>query len=260
GGGMSKLSLNDFYKTDIAEFTTYSHNPSDLFSISDDRIYYMLIDKDNNFWIATHGGGLNLFDRSEKIFTSFRSDKNKIGTLSDDRLMVISETKDDKLLIGTFGGGIDLFDPKTITFTNINKMNGMDCSDVYAIVDDSISGYWLSSNNGIFKLDYDLKSYVRYGLLDGLQSLEFNGGASFKSQDGLIYFGGINGINYFNPSEIKIDNFNAPIVITKIKLFDKEIKGAKTNLTFTKDENYFSFEFASLDYKKCGKNKYKFIL
>lgn len=260
GGGLSQLSLKEFYKTGVPKFRTYTHNPSDLFSISDDRVYCMMIDSKGNFWIGTDGSGLNLFNRDEKIFTSFNSGKNFKGNISDTRIMNIAEAKDGKLLIGTFGSGLDLFDPGTEMFTSINKMNGMNCSDVYCVFDDNFSGYWLSTNNGIYKLDYSLQSFVRYDLSDGLQSLEFNGGAYFKSDDGRIYFGGINGINFFNPKDINSDKFVAPVVITKIKLFDKEIKGEKKKLVFTREQNYFSFEFASLDFKNSGKNKYKYML
>ncbi|MBK7106538.1 MAG: hypothetical protein IPH62_14770 [Ignavibacteriae bacterium] len=257
GGGLSQLSLKDFYQKQIHEFTSYQHNPSNIFSISDDRVYCIYVDKKNELWLGTHGGGINQFNKKTKVFTNYKSDNN---LLNDNRIMKISETKEEKFLIGTFGGGLNLFDPETKSFTNINKISGIDCNDVYGIIDDNVSGYWLSTNNGIYKLDYDLSSFVRYGLLDGLQSLEFNGGSYFKSKSGIIYFGGINGLNYFDPKEIQIDKFAAPIVITKIKLFDKEIKGEKKELIFEKEQNYFSFEFASLDFKKSGKNKYKYIL
>ena len=104
---MSQISLNEFYETGVVKFITYIHNPSDLFSISDDRVYCMMVDSKRNFWIGTDGGGLNLFNRDEKIFTTFRSDKNLRANLSDSRIMKISEAKDGKLLIGTFGGGND---------------------------------------------------------------------------------------------------------------------------------------------------------
>ncbi|MBK8946733.1 MAG: hypothetical protein IPM32_15875 [Ignavibacteriae bacterium] len=257
GGGLSQLSLTDYYKNIIPEFRTFKHNPSDIFSLSDDRVYCIYSDKKNQIWIGTHGGGINRFDRNKEIFTNFRGEKNQPNNF---RIMKITETKDGNFLIGTFGEGLSLFNPKEKAFININKIANLDCNDVYGIIDDNNSGYWLSTNNGIYKLNYNLKTFVRYGLLDGLQSLEFNGGSYFHSKSGSIYFGGINGINYFDPNEIRIDNYSAPIVITKIKLFDKELKGEKKELVFEKDENYFSFEFASLDYKKSGKNKYKYIL
>ena len=39
-------------------------------------------------------------------------------------------------------------------------------------------------------------------MTDGLQGNEFNGNATFKSNSGELFFGGINGLNAFYPEEI----------------------------------------------------------
>ena len=38
---------------------------------------------------------------------------------------------------------------------------------------------------------------------DGLQSNQYNFGATFRSSTGLLYFGGINGFNVINPENLK---------------------------------------------------------
>ena len=93
-----------------------------------------------------------------------------------------------------------------------------------------------------------------------MQSLEFSGGAYYRGTDNTFYFGGVNGLNYFKPSDITLDNYSPAVVISRIRVFDKPIKGEHDNLVFDMDENYFSFEFASLDFKNSSKNKYKYIL
>ncbi|MCW8848703.1 MAG: triple tyrosine motif-containing protein [Melioribacteraceae bacterium] len=258
-GGLNKLNLNEFYNSSQAEFLKYNYHPTEINSISDDRVYSLFIDSKNVFWVGTNGGGLNKFDRVSKTFTRYKSAENKLNSLSDDRILTISEKKDGNLIIGTFGGGINLYDRKNDRFSRINDKLQLNCSDIYGILNDE-SGYWISTNNGIFKLNEELSSFTQYDLSDGLQSLEFSGGAYLKGRDGTFYFGGINGVNYFNPSKITSNNFIPPIVISRVKVFDKPIKGEKNKLVFGKDENYFSFEFASLDFKNSNKNKYKFIL
>jgi hypothetical protein len=166
----------------------------------------------------------------------------------------------NEILVGMFGGGLDKFNPDTETFENLNESILLNCSDVYGILKDSGNGYWISTNNGIYKLDQNLKSFRQYDLNDGLQSLEFSGGAYCIGMDGTYYFGGINGVNYFNPDIIRANSYLPPIVISRIKVFDELIKGERKNLVFGRDQNYFSFEFASLDFQNSKKNKYKFIL
>jgi ligand-binding sensor domain-containing protein/two-component sensor histidine kinase len=259
GGGLNKLNLNDFYSSGNAEFTNYIYHPEDMHSISDNRVYTMYKDSYNLLWVGTHGGGVNQFNPETQIFINYKSSVNQKNTISSDRILSIHEMKDGNLLIGTFGGGLNLYRRGDDVFESINEKFSLSASDIYGILSDR-NGYWLSTNNGIYKIDEDLNSFKKYDLSDGLQSLEFSGGAYFKGKDGTCYFGGINGINYFNPDEILLDDFLPPIVISQVRIFDRPIKGERQNLVFGRDENYFSFEFASLDFKKSNKNKYKFIL
>ena len=260
GGGLNKLDLAIFYNTGLAQFNSYLHNPAEMESLSDNRIYILYQDKIGDLWVGTHGGGLNKFDKQTETFTIFKSILNKKNTLSDNKIMSLHETENGQLLVGTFGGGLNLLDPGQNTNQRMKEKISLNCSDIYGILFDEESGYWLSTDKGIYNLDRGLQTFRQYDLSDGLQSLEFSGGAYEKGNDGTLYFGGINGVNFFNPKNIQLDNFLPPIVISRIKVFDEPIKGEKKELVFGRDENYFSFEFASLDFKKSDKNKYQFIL
>ncbi|MCB9207101.1 MAG: hypothetical protein H6611_07330, partial [Ignavibacteriales bacterium] len=219
GGGLNRLDLKKFYTSGIADFKSYMHNPAESNSISDDRVYIIFKDSQNIFWIGTHGGGLNKFDPKNETFTNFKSSSEIKYSLTDNRIMSIQEAHDGKLLIGTFGGGIDIFDKETLKFENLSKKLALNCSDVYGILMDNDYEYWLSTDNGIFKIDSEFRSFRQYDISDGLQSLEFSGGAYLKGHDGIFYFGGINGINFFDPQKIRIDNYIPPIVISRIKVF-----------------------------------------
>lgn len=260
GGGLIKFNILEFYKSGTIKQVTYMHDPIDNSSISDNRVYTIYKDSKNVFWIGTHGGGLNKYVDSLNSFISYQSFPNLPNTLTDNRILCMLEIPGYKFLVGTFGGGLNLFDPSENRFTSLQESIGLSCSDIYGILTDSLTGYWLSTNDGIFLLDSSLTSFRRFDLSDGLQSLEFSGGAYHKSKNGIFYFGGINGVNYFDPHGIKIDMYLPPIVISRIKIFDKAIRGEKDKLEFGKDQNYFSFEFASLDYKNSSRNKYKFML
>ena len=74
GGGLNKLTFND-NSSGVPEFKTYRHDPSDPASLSDDRVYTILKDK-NNFWVGTYGGGLNRFDEKTGKFVVFSNHQN----------------------------------------------------------------------------------------------------------------------------------------------------------------------------------------
>ncbi len=260
GGGLDKLNLIDFYKSGKTEFISFEHNPSNPFSINDNRIYTIFQSKKGTMWIGTFGGGLNKFIVEKGLFRFYKHDDNNNNSLSDNRVMTINETGSGKLLIGTFGGGLDVFDPVSEKFIHLREDISLPCNDVYGILKDDYNRFWISTDIGIFKLEEDLKDFTQYDLNDGLQSLEFNGGAYLKGKDGTFYFGGIRGMNYFNPDSIIVNEYNPNIVISKIKIFDKKITGTKTKLILDRKQNYFSFEFSSLDFENPIKNKYKYIL
>ena len=84
-----------------------------------------------------------------------------------------------------------------------------------------------------------------------------------KSEEGYLYFGGVNGFNRFDPEEIQI-NPNVPVVVISafrkfneiqpFELFDGD------TIMLKHDDNFFSFEIAALDYTNPLKNKYRYIL
>ncbi len=49
----------------------------------------MTEDKDDNIWICTEGGGLNLFDRKKKTFTYFMADPDR-NSIAHDNLKSIA--------------------------------------------------------------------------------------------------------------------------------------------------------------------------
>ena len=138
---------------------------------------------------------------------------------------------------------------------------------VFSILEDDQQNLWLATANGISRFDTREKIFTNYDYMDGLQGNYFAAGhrarpSKFKGRDGTLYFGGDNGFNFFNPSEIKASNKLAPVVITHFKLFDNLVKGANEakEIVLNHDENYFSFEFASLSFYNADKNQYAYKL
>ena len=107
---------------------------------------------------------------------------------------------------------------------------------------------------------------------DGLQVNEFNSRASFKNKAGMIYFGGNNGYNVFNPDKIKTNPYIPNIVFTKLSIFNKPVGIGKENsplindismtkvVKFSHNQSVFTIDFASLNLLAPENNQYAFIL
>lgn len=260
GGGLNKLITQDNNRQSGVFFKRYLHDSNDPFSISDNRVYKIYKDRQGIFWIATFGGGLNKFDPAVEKFYHYQHNPADNNSLSDDRVMSIYEDGDGNLWIGTFGGGLNKFDKKNKKFTNYSKDDGLSSSVVYGILEDNHSNLWMSTDDGIYKFGIDNQIFSHYDLQDGLQSMEFSGGAYFKNKRGEMFFGGINGVNYFFPDSIMDNPFIPPVVVTSIKILNKPIKGEMNLLQLKHNENFLTFEFAALDYTNPADNNYQYRL
>ncbi len=61
---------------------------------------------------------------------------------------------------------------------------------------------WMTVSQGISVFDPERESSRLYHKANGLQGLDFNLGAALKHSDGRLFFGGIHGMNFFNPDEV----------------------------------------------------------
>lgn len=152
------------------------------------------------------------------------------------------------------------------------KVQDFPIRSLKGIVQDERGVLWTSSTDGLATYDPGDGSMHRFGLSDGLQDLEFSFWSVYKGERGQLFFGGINGINYFDPSAIIPFDIAARPVITQILVNDEipseemltdnalrsvsEIRSLK--LPFKK--NKLSFRFAALEYSDPGSNRYRYQL
>ena len=260
-GGLNKLDR----ETGI--FTHYTHDRKDPNSLSDDNIWIIYEDDSGTLWAGGYGiGGLNKFNRETDNFTQYLHDPNNLNSLSYDRIDAIYEYPTGTLWLGTFGGGLDKFDITTETFTHYTVAEGLPNNSVIGILPYERENLWLSTGKGLSKFNLETETFRNYDVSDGLQGNEFDGvKANLKSKTGEIFFGGLNGFNGFYPEQVKDNPHIPPIVVTDFKIFEKPVTLAgeiSTNpeIKLSYKDNFFSFQFAALDYTNPAKNEYAYKL
>ncbi len=244
------------------KFTVFQHDPDDPYSISSNTVYPVYEDKNGIVWVGTYHG-LNRYDRQTKRFYKYFHDPANKQSISSDMIFSIYQDQNGYFWLGTMGGGLNLFNPVTKESRHFTEINGLPNNVVYATIKDKNGDFWLSTNFGLSKFNPVKETFVNFDVKDGVQSHEFNFGAACIDEDGELFFGGMNGLNAFYPKEIVMNKNVPPLTITSFKLFNQEIpinlKDGDT-LKLKHNENFFSFEFASLDYVNPFKNKYAFFL
>jgi ligand-binding sensor domain-containing protein/signal transduction histidine kinase len=262
GGGLNILNKK------TGQFSTYKNDPQNKQSISNDIITGINYDGQSNLYIGTYGGGLSIFNTVTGSFTNYTSENQTKNTISSNFINCIYNFGNEKLLIGTYSGGMNLFNKKTKTFIQFTEQNGMPNNNITNITADGENNIWATTGNQICKVKFnsnDSLLFVRiYDEQDGVFN-RFNPGSCTQTLDGKILFGGNNGLNRFSPANIKDNPYIPPVVITKFFLFEKPyymdtIIMAKNIIELNYNQNFFAFEFASLNYILPEKNQYAYRL
>ncbi len=281
--GTGSAGLNRFDpKTE--RFQRFRHNPADSASLSNDRIYALYVEPTANgssrsLWIGTDDG-LNQLVLDEAALSTngaslapvrFLRYQQKFPNpkgLSNNRVFAIYSDPDSinqSLWVGTWGGGLNRLNRATGEFTYFTEKDGLPNNVIYGILGDDDGHLWLSTNNGLSKFNPATGIFRNYDVDDGLQSKEFNQGAYFKSRNGEMFFGGINGFNRFYPRRVRDNPYTPPIVLTAFEKFDRLVPLEKAisssdKITLTYRDSFFSFAFAALDYTNPRKNQYAYKL
>ncbi len=256
----------------------YRYDPDDANSISSNRIFSIAEDSRGFIWVGAYGGGLCRLDPSTGQIVRYSHNPRDPSSLRSNFIINIFVASDDSVWVGTNGGGLCRLDQKTGKFSCYTESDGLPSSVIYAVLEDDEGNIWFSSNHGLSRLDPATGRIKNFDIYDGLQSYEFNGGACHRGWQGLLYFGGINGFNAFNPKEI-VDNKCLPrVVLTELLVANMPVRPGvplqdgsgriilTRSLTQTKEieltwrQSKLSFEFAALDYVCPEKNQYAYIL
>ncbi|QZK90073.1 response regulator [Flavobacterium sp. CHNK8] len=236
----------------------------------------VFVDSDDILWVGTILGlyQVNLLADSSFRVTKMRdqmfNDKTKYNGIQT--ILSIYESNDKKIWIGTDGEGLFSYTKKSKIFSNYDDFPGFEEKSVRAIISDNNGSLWISGGSGLTKLDFKKKQSTNFNKDDGLVDNEFNNNAVFKDGNGELYFGGYEGVNYFNPNEIKKTEKAPSLYFSDFKLFNKSVKPNEENAPLTKvisqtkeivlnhAQSVFTIEYVGINYNYSKKNQYAYYL
>ena len=271
-GGLCKFDRrHKIFKTYKADYDKW-HN-----KLPTDWLTCVASDKRGFIWVATVDG-FSIFDTTRQVFRTF---KNSNSSLPHNYVTSIYIDSHQNAWLGT-KGGLAIFDWKGQKIYKIVKDDGIPNNEIKAVLQDNKDHFWISTGLGIFSceayssgnLDLGLikKSIAKFNISDGISSNEFCDRSCFKTNEGMILFGGRNGITAFYPDSIKQNLQIPPVLFSNLKLFnttvvvnrkygDNILLSKPLYLTdtviFSFKQNVLTFEFVALNYIQANKNKYK---
>ena len=270
GGGLFYMDLHTGIITrcqapdsgkDYTEEVNLLHNRwiASLLHTSTDKLY-----------IGTYDG-LGCLDL--KTF-SYVSTYNKNRLFSGGVIYTLYEDREGGIWVGTSKGLIYLNEQTGQTVTYTTK-DGLPNNVICGIREDDNHNLWISTNYGISRFSPQNGNFINYYAGDGLQGNEFSKGAAFKDEKGILIFGGINGITYFNPKNITVSIKKPEIRITDFYIHDRVIKkGMKSgnrpvinNAVTDADkfhlsykDNSFSIEFSAMEFYNPERISYSYSI
>lgn len=215
GGGLERFTGN--LSQNSVSFEHYRHIQNQINSIASDKVNYILETGKNEYWLATEKG-LNImaFDKSHPGQTSFSRLKVKDSTVLDKVVAyTLLKDKDGGIWIGTTNG-LYTWKNKSLRFYNVK--DGMPDNVVYGILEDFQGKIWNSTNKGLSCFDKQTSTFTNYHQSDGLGSEEYDLHARFIDENGILYFGGIDGITFFDPNKLHGQAPQSKLYIEKIQI------------------------------------------
>lgn len=265
GGGLNR------YEPESNSFVRYYSDPDDGHTLLGSSVRTILEDSRGDLWIGTWDGGLSRMQAGTQRFITYTRDPDDPTSISDNSVNCIVESNDGLLWVGTAGGGLNLLDPETEEFTAFRQSDGLADDTVFGIVPDGAGFLWISTADGLSRLDLITYQFTNFWSSDGLISNEFSRNAYLKTSIGEIFFGTAAGIIRFLPGAVRINNYRPPIRITDFSLFNESVNdtpvignrvyldrdiSVSSQVNVYPGDSFIGFSFVSLDYSNPEKNQY----
>lgn len=123
------IASRGLYRYDIStkKVTTYFSQSESRNTISSNDITKILVDKNNNVWVGTSGGGVNLYNRESDNFTVFNSITSE---LNNDYISNIFESASGSFYITTTQG-LSIISPTHDKIINLLSKGGFPLNSLY---------------------------------------------------------------------------------------------------------------------------------
>jgi ligand-binding sensor domain-containing protein/signal transduction histidine kinase len=239
----------------------FRHVVGDPYSVSNDTISDLLVDRKGILWIGT-GDGLNRFDPATERFTVYRDETSpnsggQMGSMVEDRdgnlwigsggsgllkfdrksqqlragvaavsnpyVSAVYVDSANTLWAGTFNG-LDRLDLSTGKATRFGEENGFASTKISCILEDTNGHLWLSTNKGISKFDPKVGTAQNFSVADGLSGDLTGYNACWKSANGEMFFGGFAGATRFRPENVFNDTYVPAVALTALDLLGAPVR------------------------------------
>lgn len=214
GKGLCRL---DPQKEEFITLSSDFNQPSYQNRLCNNWVFVVYADSDNQLWIGT-ANGISKLDLNTNIFTSYFTSTN---TISGKIVNALTETK-QHIWIGT-NNGICVYNKRSGKWEQ-NTLSYFPTYSVNTLITDNNEKIWVCTADCIYQIDPQVQKYRTFTEHDGILPSDFRRESACKTEDGQLFFGGINGVVGFYPQTIAKKQHYGNLVFTELLLFNKTVR------------------------------------
>lgn len=241
----------------LTHFYNQKNNPEGIFA---DHIQNISKDRRGNIWIISDEC-LSLFDPNAKTFRHYFPSPGTKGKLNS---YFLFDLYDDGryIWLTSYGGGLNRFDVEAETFSAITEQDGLTSNCTYCVLPESDSILWVSSNNGLNRINTNNSKIEPYFYNDGLQSSAFDTKSGCKIRD-TLFFGGVDGFTKITKAVSSQFLTHFPVYISGVDYYEKnelkKIHGiVSASLDFKAGVDLISFYISALGFANGNRYTYEY--
>lgn len=232
----------------------YQKKKFTYFALPNEDFKTLFLDENQEIWVGSAQGNVYQFMTSTRHF-------ELILRIPNTSIKAITKDKSKNIWIATLGAGLWKYNTKNKNIISFIEKDGLSSNTLYSIQADKQGNIWAGTLKGISRYNIATQNFSNFKPEDGLQNNEFNTNASYFSEEqNSMIFGGIDGINIFDPDKLNQNDYIPPIVLTDILQMGKSIVWRnQKNLALPASEALMlEFQFSALSYYHSQYNQYQY--
>ena len=187
--------------------------------------------------------------------------------MSHDKVRVLHEDNNGILWIGT-ESGLNSFNKADGSFSMVTSEDGLIDNTITGIVSDCHDRLWVSTKNGLSKMDVVTKDVHSFTESDAFESNEFFAGAHTVGKDGTLYFGGFQGLLTLHPDALELKDPDILLNLTGISINHKSHHpllqstdpSGCCGMTFHYKQNHIRFNYVGINFQHSRHIQYAYQL
>jgi ligand-binding sensor domain-containing protein/AraC-like DNA-binding protein/DNA-binding response OmpR family regulator len=266
------------YNPRTNQFSSYTRENGKIRVNNITSLYYA---KGNKMLIGT-SEGLIVLNISTTEMKYLVGNSTSMQKFTNNYVTQVYEDSRGLIWVGT-REGVNIYNPDNDMLNYLTEKNGLCNNNICGIAEDKNKNVWISTSNGLCRIvtqrNHEDGTY-NFGLYnythdDGLQSDEFNLGAMMVKNDGNVFFGGLNGINWVRKKTADETESLPRVMLTQLFIGEEEILtghaydgnvplqqalNESSRIELNSDQNTFTIKFAAGNYNQSERLQFMYMM